>query len=71
MPDKDEVTITIAYTNDLHSHFGAMGRIAAMIDDLRSEPNSEMLLLDIGDHMDRAAPETEGTMGQANVDILV
>ncbi|WP_068780224.1 bifunctional metallophosphatase/5'-nucleotidase [Paenibacillus sp. GM2] len=70
MPDKDEVTLTIAYTNDLHSHFGAMGRIAAMIDDLRSEPNSEMLLLDIGDHMDRAAPETEGTMGQANVDIL-
>jgi len=70
VPDKDGVTLTIAYTNDLHSHFGAMGRIAAMIDDLRSEPNSEMLLLDIGDHMDRAAPETEGTMGQANVDIL-
>lgn len=29
-----------------------------------------MLLLDIGDHMDRAAVETEGTMGQANIDVL-
>ncbi|WP_375142948.1 bifunctional metallophosphatase/5'-nucleotidase [Paenibacillus sp. D2_2] len=70
MPDTDEITLTIAYTNDLHSHFGTMGRIAAMIDDLRSEPKSEMLLLDIGDHMDRAAPETEGTIGHANVDVI-
>ncbi|WP_438803671.1 bifunctional metallophosphatase/5'-nucleotidase [Paenibacillus aceti] len=70
MPDTDEETLTIIYTNDLHSHFGAMSRIAAMIDDLRSESKGEALLLDIGDHMDRAAPETEGTMGLANVDVL-
>ena len=28
------------------------------------------IVLDIGDHMDRASVETEGTMGQANVDVI-
>ncbi|MNO55560.1 Trifunctional nucleotide phosphoesterase protein YfkN precursor [compost metagenome] len=63
-------TLTIVYTNDLHSHFNAMGRIAAIVDEYRTQPDSSMLLLDIGDHMDRAASETEGTMGQANVDVI-
>lgn len=69
-PETDQETLMIVYTNDLHSHFGAMGRIAAMVDELRATPQTSVLLLDIGDHMDRAAPETEGTMGQANVDVL-
>ncbi|MNZ31480.1 Trifunctional nucleotide phosphoesterase protein YfkN precursor [compost metagenome] len=63
-------TLTIVYTNDLHSHFSAMGRIAAMVEEYRAQPDSSVLLLDIGDHMDRAAPETEGTIGQANVDVI-
>lgn len=70
MPDTNQDTLTILYTNDLHSHFETMGRIAAMIDELRTGAPGEALLLDIGDHMDRAAIETEGTMGQANVDVL-
>ncbi|WP_334073982.1 MULTISPECIES: bifunctional UDP-sugar hydrolase/5'-nucleotidase [Paenibacillus] len=70
MPETDQETLTVIYTNDLHSHFGAMGRIAGMIDEQRGIPDTSLLLLDIGDHMDRAAPETEGTLGQANVDIL-
>ncbi|TYA14976.1 bifunctional metallophosphatase/5'-nucleotidase [Paenibacillus faecis] len=70
LPETDQETLTVIYTNDLHSHFGAMGRIAGMIDEQRGIPDTSLLLLDIGDHMDRAAPETEGTLGQANVDIL-
>ncbi|WP_435921827.1 bifunctional metallophosphatase/5'-nucleotidase [Paenibacillus sp. DYY-L-2] len=69
-PETDQGTLTILYTNDLHSHFGAMGRIAAMADEFRAVPDASVLLLDIGDHMDRAAVETEGTMGQANVDVI-
>lgn len=70
LPDTNQKTLTILYTNDLHSHFGAMKRIASMVNELRLQHNGAVLLLDIGDHMDRAAPETEGTMGQANVDVL-
>lgn len=66
--DQDE--LTILYTNDLHSHFDVMGRISAMVKEQRETCKDATMLLDIGDHMDRAAPETEGTMGQANVDIL-
>lgn len=68
LPKPDIEKLTIVYTNDLHSHFEAMGRIAAMVEQYRLE--SPVMLLDIGDHMDRAAPETEGTRGQANVDVM-
>ncbi|WP_460319734.1 bifunctional metallophosphatase/5'-nucleotidase [Paenibacillus sp. YSY-4.3] len=70
MPDTNQDILTILYTNDLHSHFAAMERIASMVNNFREQENGDVLLLDIGDHMDRAAPETEGTMGQANVDVL-
>lgn len=70
MPETNQETLTILYTNDIHSHFETMGRIAAMIEELRAEAPASTLLLDIGDHMDRAAIETEGTLGQANVDVL-
>lgn len=70
MPVTNQDTLTILFTNDIHSHFGAMGRIAAMIDELQAQAPGPTLVLDIGDHMDRAAPETEGTMGQANIDVL-
>lgn len=70
MPETNQETLTILYTNDIHSHFETMGRIAAMIAELRAEAPASTLLLDIGDHMDRAAIETEGTLGQANVDVL-
>lgn len=67
-PEQD--TLHIAFTNDIHSHFSAMERIAEMVEELRAQYGSSLLLLDIGDHMDRAAMETEGTLGQANVDVL-
>lgn len=70
LEDSEQDTLHIAYTNDIHSHFSAMERIAEMVEQLRAQYGSSLLLLDIGDHMDRAAVETEGTLGQANVDML-
>jgi 2',3'-cyclic-nucleotide 2'-phosphodiesterase (5'-nucleotidase family) len=63
--------LTILHTNDIHSHFETMSSIAAEIAGLKAAAGDEpVLLVDIGDHMDRAAVETEGTMGQANIDII-
>jgi 5'-nucleotidase len=63
--------LTILHTNDIHSHFDMMSPIAAIIAEQRAAVGEEpLLLMDVGDHMDRAATETEGTMGQANIDIL-
>lgn len=61
--------LTIMHTNDIHSHFGAMSSIAAMIEKEREQAEN-VLVLDIGDHMDRKAVETEGTLGAANVDVI-
>lgn len=63
--------LTIIHTNDIHSHFEMMSPVAAEIAAMKAAAGEEpVLLLDIGDHMDRAAVETEGTMGQANIDIM-
>lgn len=63
--------LTILHTNDIHSHFEMMSPLAAVIAAQRAAAADEpLLLLDVGDHMDRAAVQTEGTMGQANIDIL-
>lgn len=63
-------TLTILHTNDIHSHFGSMPSIAAMINERRFTSGDALLALDMGDHMDRMAPETEGTLGGANVDVI-
>jgi len=64
-------TITILHTNDIHSHFEKVSSIAAQIAGQREETKgSPLLLVDVGDHMDRSAVETEGTMGGVNVDLL-
>lgn len=63
--------LTILHTNDIHSHFEMMSPIAAELSLMKAAAAEEpVLLVDIGDHMDRAAVETEGTMGQSNIDIL-
>ncbi len=64
-------TITLLHTNDIHSHFENMGILAAIAGEYRERYGREhVMLLDIGDHMDRMSPETEGSEGAANVDIL-
>ncbi|BCG58450.1 bifunctional metallophosphatase/5'-nucleotidase [Paenibacillus sp. URB8-2] len=63
--------LTILHTNDIHSHFEMMSPLAAAIARQKKEAwSSPVLLFDIGDHMDRAAAETEGTLGQANIDMI-
>jgi len=63
--------LVILHTNDLHSHFEPMPRIAAYIDQHRQLlGNDELLVIDCGDHMDRAFLETEGSDGQANIAVM-
>lgn len=64
--------LTILHTNDIHSHFEKMGAISAMIHEAvdQSSSHGEVVVFDIGDHMDRMAVETEGTLGGANVDVI-
>ncbi|HET7521682.1 MAG TPA: bifunctional UDP-sugar hydrolase/5'-nucleotidase [Bacillales bacterium] len=66
-------TLHIYHTNDLHSHFLHWPKITAYLKDakrrhrLQGEP---VLQFDIGDHIDRFHPMTEGTAGRGNVRLL-
>lgn len=66
-------TIHIYHTNDLHSHFGNWPSVHALLAE-RKRWHEEMgdfcLILDIGDHVDRSHPFTEGTAGKGNVELL-
>ncbi|SDC07276.1 2',3'-cyclic-nucleotide 2'-phosphodiesterase/5'-or 3'-nucleotidase, 5'-nucleotidase family [Paenibacillus sp. UNCCL117] len=63
--------LRIVHTNDIHSHVDRMGKIAGIIRKLREEAGERhTLTLDIGDHIDRMRPETEGTDGGVNVAVL-
>lgn len=63
--------LTLLHTNDIHSHFEMMSPVSAVLAEARKAAGDEpVVVLDIGDHMDRAAVETEGSMGLANIDIL-
>lgn len=66
-------TIHIYHTNDLHSHFKNWPRIKSFLAERKSwheEAGDVCLILDIGDHVDRSHPYTEGTAGQGNVLLL-
>lgn len=63
--------LVLLHTNDLHSHFEQMPQIAAYIKQMRNKVGHDHLLtLEIGDHMDRMRPETDGTGGIANVEVM-
>jgi 2',3'-cyclic-nucleotide 2'-phosphodiesterase (5'-nucleotidase family) len=71
MNETNPVTVTLLHSNDLHSDLEAAARIAAYVKDVRRFVSGERLLLvDCGDHMDRARLETEGTKGGVNRAIL-
>jgi len=66
-------TIHIYHTNDLHSHFENWPRIARFLQERRELHESAgeySFRFDIGDHVDRAHPLTEGTLGAFNIDLL-
>ncbi|MEX2414825.1 MAG: bifunctional UDP-sugar hydrolase/5'-nucleotidase [Paenibacillaceae bacterium] len=63
--------LIILHSNDLHSCFDNMPKIATAIDEYRSQYAAEdLLLIDCGDHLDRMSMETEGSAGLANVDVM-
>jgi 2',3'-cyclic-nucleotide 2'-phosphodiesterase (5'-nucleotidase family) len=63
--------LILLHTNDLHSCFENMPKLAAAIRRYRAaEPPDAILVVDCGDHMDRMRSETEGTEGAANVAVL-
>ncbi|WP_339061166.1 metallophosphatase [Tepidibacillus marianensis] len=65
--------IHIIHMNDLHSHFENMPKIATYVQQIKRavEKNNEpVIVVDLGDHMDRMRYETEGTYGKVNVKIL-
>lgn len=64
-------SIRIIHTNDLHSHFEAMPKIAHYVKRRREEVRDEhLLMIDLGDHMDRSNPITEVSLGMANRKVL-
>ncbi|EGA90466.1 hypothetical protein GPDM_04849 [Planococcus donghaensis MPA1U2] len=66
-------TIHIYHTNDLHSHFANWPRIKSFLAERKrwhEEEGDVCLVLDIGDHVDRSHPYTEGTAGKGNILLL-
>ncbi|PAQ13719.1 bifunctional metallophosphatase/5'-nucleotidase [Bacillaceae bacterium SAOS 7] len=68
-----KTTVHIYHTNDFHSHFENWPRIQKFLQERRKwheEAGEDVFIFDIGDHVDRSHPLTEGTLGQANVERL-
>lgn len=72
--NQQDERIVVVHTNDVHSHFENWPRIRRELDRYRTENRtngqSTLLLLDIGDAMDRVHPLSEATNGQANVALM-
>ncbi|GKW47403.1 bifunctional UDP-sugar hydrolase/5'-nucleotidase [Planococcus sp. NCCP-2050] len=66
-------TLHIYHTNDVHSHFSNWPRIRSLLKERKrwhEEAGDMCLILDIGDHVDRSHPFTEGTSGKGNIELL-
>jgi 5'-nucleotidase len=66
-------TIHFYHTNDIHSHFESWPQISRLLRDKKREhllDGETCYILDIGDHVDRFHPFTEGTKGQGNIQLL-
>lgn len=65
--------VHLLHTNDIHSHFVNLPRLATVINERKKEvmeAGEEYLLLDLGDHLDRVHPITEASLGRANLELL-
>ncbi len=71
---KQEIeTIHIYHTNDIHSHFENWPKISRLLRDrrqLHTRAGEAVFMFDIGDHVDRSHPFTEGTKGKGNIQLL-
>ncbi|HHY20875.1 MAG TPA: bifunctional metallophosphatase/5'-nucleotidase [Bacilli bacterium] len=68
-----ETVVHIFHTNDLHSHFEQWPKITAFLKEKRAFyelKHEDTLYVDLGDHVDRSHPLTEGTVGKANIALL-
>ncbi|HSI65895.1 MAG TPA: bifunctional UDP-sugar hydrolase/5'-nucleotidase [Planococcus sp. (in: firmicutes)] len=66
-------TIHIYHTNDIHSHFQYWPAIKNFLKERKrwhEEEGDVCLILDVGDHIDRFHPFTEGTTGKGNIEML-
>ncbi|MFS1511790.1 bifunctional UDP-sugar hydrolase/5'-nucleotidase [Chengkuizengella sp. SCS-71B] len=67
----DTQKLTILHTNDIHSFFENMPKIATVFREFENKlPKEQLLKIDCGDHMDRMRIETEGSYGLANIEVL-
>ncbi|MCL1631115.1 bifunctional metallophosphatase/5'-nucleotidase [Sporolactobacillus sp. CPB3-1] len=67
------ITLHFLHTNDIHSHLDHWGSLVRYLKQERSriaEAGEPCLTLDLGDHMDRVNPMTEGLLGVGNVQLL-
>ncbi|MFS0727272.1 bifunctional metallophosphatase/5'-nucleotidase [Paenibacillus sp. 1P07SE] len=63
--------VVLLHSNDIHSRLEQAARISSLITEERRSCGSErVLVLDIGDHMDRMRLETEGSDGLVNIELL-
>ncbi|EGQ21142.1 Ser/Thr protein phosphatase [Sporosarcina newyorkensis 2681] len=66
-------TVHIYHTNDIHSHFENWPQIRRFLKQRKEqaeEAGEACFIFDIGDHVDRSHPFTEGTDGKGNVKLL-
>lgn len=66
-------TIHLFHINDIHSHFEHWNKIVTYMNNQQAayeEAGDIVFKLDIGDHVDRFHPFTEGTMGKGNIQLL-
>lgn len=67
------ITLHFLHTNDIHSHLDSWGCLVRYLNQERerlNEAGEPFLTLDLGDHMDRVNPMTEGLLGTGNVKLL-
>lgn len=68
-----QINIELFFTNDLHSHLDQWPKIMTLLTDQRDyykEKGHDVLVFDIGDHVDRFHPTSEASMGKANVVLM-
>lgn len=65
--------VHIYHTNDIHSHFDNWPKISRLLLERRTshtKAGEAFFAFDVGDHVDRSHPFTEGTHGKGNVELL-
>ncbi|EFM10193.1 metallophosphoesterase [Paenibacillus curdlanolyticus YK9] len=65
------IEAVLLHSNDIHSRLENAARMATFIaEERRALGSDRVLVVDIGDHMDRMRAETEGSDGMVNVELL-